>query len=413
MKIDVGTVKGFEDYLPPASLKRKAIVGTAEKFFELYGFVPIETPVIEYDELMSPENLPNEQEDEAISDRFRLKDRGNRSLGLRYEFTFQLSRIFKLNPTIKLPFKRYQIGPVFRDEPLRKGRTRQFTQCDIDIIGDSSVNADAECLSVMSDILKSLNVNNIEIQVNNRKLLNAIIESVEISDKKQVMRELDKIYKVGEDEVKTNLKKYTSANQVITLFKLMAKPLDFFIENAFEGAEELSLLIEKCKNYGIKVKFNPFMIRGFGYYTGNIFEISTEKGSIMGGGRYDKAIGKFIGREIPAVGISFSLESISALCEEEISKLEIQSIPKTLVISLEQDKEAIALAKKLRKENISCSLVFNNLGKQLEYANSLKIPFVIFVGQEEIQSKKFKLKDMTSGEQKALTETQLIKKLSK
>src|SRR3989344_6464741 len=138
---EVDTVKGFTDYLPPESLKRDKIRKIVEKVYRLYGFLPIETPIIEYDETMKPNTLPNEQEDEAVSDRFRLKDRAARSLGLRYEFTFQLSRILKQNPNIKLPFRRYQIGDVFRDEPIRAGRTRQFTQCDIDILGDSSVNA--------------------------------------------------------------------------------------------------------------------------------------------------------------------------------------------------------------------------------------------------------------------------------
>ena len=123
MKTEIDTVKGFQDYLPPESLKREAIKKIVEKWFKLYGFSPVETPIIEFDELMQ-----SNTEDEAVSDRFRLKDKGNRELGLRYEFTFQLARILKKNPTIKLPFKRYQIGEVFRDEPLRVGRTRQFTQ---------------------------------------------------------------------------------------------------------------------------------------------------------------------------------------------------------------------------------------------------------------------------------------------
>src|SRR3989344_6049993 len=118
MKLDISSVKGFQDYLPPESLKRDKIKKIAEKYYKLYGFLPVETPMMEFDELMKPESLPNEQEDEAVRDRFRLQDRGSRNLGLRYEFTFQLARIFKENPNIKLPFKRYQIGEVFRDEPI-------------------------------------------------------------------------------------------------------------------------------------------------------------------------------------------------------------------------------------------------------------------------------------------------------
>lgn len=415
MKLDISSVKGFQDYLPPESLIRDKIKKTAEKYYKLYGFLPVETPTIEFEELMRPESLPNEQEDEAVRDRFKLQDRGGRNLGLRYEFTFQLARIFKENPNIKLPFKRYQIGEVFRDEPIRTGRTRQFIQCDADIIGDPSVNADAECISLVSDILTELNIKEFQIQVNNRKLLNAIIESVEIKEIKQVLREIDKIEKLGLDTVKANLKKYTSSNQIVTLFKLMEKQLEFFKDNAFDGAEELDSFIKKCEFYNIEVKFSPSLVRGFGYYTGNIFEfvLPDKKTAIAAGGRYDKSVGKFINREIPAVGISFSIEALIGLCPEETSKIEIESIPKALIISFNQEKESIKLAQKLRKNNISCSITEGQPSKALDFANNQKIPYVIFLGEEESEKQKFKLKIMSSGEESLLSEKQLLAKLKK
>lgn len=414
MKLEVSTVKGFQDYLPPESQKRAFIEKIIKKHYRLYGFLPVETPIMEFDELMRPDPLVAEPEDEAVADRFRLKDRGGRNLGLRYEFTFQLARIFKENPNIKLPLKRYQIGPVFRDEPIRAGRTRQFIQCDADIIGDPSINADAECISLISDILKELKIE-AEIQVNNRKLLNSIIESVEILEKEQVMRELDKIEKIGADEVKANLRKYTTTNQIVTLFKLLEKDISFFQENAFDGAEELSELFKKCRFYGIKTKFSPSLVRGLSYYTGNIFEfvVPGKKTSIAGGGRYDKSVGKYSNREIPAVGISFSLESLMGLCEQEIAKLKIPIYPKCLIISINEEEESIKLSRRLRKENISCSLSLEKVGKALEYANSLCIPYVIFIGEEEISKDKFKLRNMLSGEEKFLSEKQIISKLRK
>ena len=415
MKLEISTIKGFRDYLPPESLKRMAIKKIIEKYYKLYGFLPVETPVIEFDELMRSDSINPAYQDEAVSERFRLRDRGGRDLGLRYEFTFQLARTFKENPNIKLPFKRYQIGENFRDEPLRAGRTRQFTQCDADIIGDPFINADAECLALASDILKELNISNIEIQINNRKLINSIIESIEIKEIKEIMRELDKIEKLGTDVVKANLKKYTSTNQVITLFKLLEKNLSFFLDNAFEGSEELDDLINKCKLYGIKTRFNPSMVRGFSYYTGNIFEIviSDRKLTLIAGGRYDKTVGKYIGREIPAVGISFSLEALMDICENEIAKLPIELYPKVLIISFNQEEETIKLARKLRKNNISCTTIEGQPSKALDFANSQKIPFVIFLGEEEIEKNKFKLKEMSSGEEKFLSEKQLIGKLKK
>ena len=399
MKIEIDTVRGFQDIMPPESLKRSAVKRIIEKNFKLYGFVPVETPVIELDELMKSDSL---EEDAAVSDRFRLKDRGGRNLGLRYEFTFQLKRIFRQNPNIKMPFRRYQIGEVFRDEPIGAGRFRQFTQCDADIIGDASIDADAECLALISDILKELKIES-EIQVNNRKLLNAILESVQITDRTKVMRELDKMEKVGEDATKSELRKYADGNQIMTLFKLLEKPLEFFRKNAFDGAEELESLIEKCKDYGVKVKFKPLMIRGLGYYTGNIFEIKQPgKSTIAAGGRYDKLVGKLLDREIPAVGISFGLERVT-----EIAKIKSESMP-AMLLSINEDDEMIALAKKLRKESVSCLTMSDKPGKALEYANAVGIPFVVFIGEEEIKKKKFKLRDMKSGLEKDITEKQLI-----
>jgi histidyl-tRNA synthetase len=405
MKIEIETVKGFQDFLPPESLKREAIKRIIEKWYRLHGFVPIETPVVEFDELMKGESM---DEDEAVSDRFRLKDRAGRNLGLRYEFTFQLSRIIKQNPNMKLPFRRYQIGNVFRDEPTGPGRFRQFTQCDADIIGDNSIDSDIDCVSLISDILKELGIE-AEVYVNNRKLIYAIIESVEIQQKEKVMRELDKLNKIGEDNVKANLKKYADANQIITLFKLLQKPLDFFIENAFDGAKELDVLIEKGSKNDVKIVFSPFMIRGLGYYTGNIFEVRVgENGaSIAAGGRYDKVVGKYLGREVPAVGISFGLERIT-----ELADIEVPKTPVVQIISIGQDSECNKLIRKLRKEGISCIINNDKVGKALEYANATDIPYVLLVGSEEIAKKKYKLKNMKSGNEEMLTDKQLIKKLS-
>ena len=345
MNIEIDTVKGFQDFLPPESTKRKAVVKIIEKYFELYGFAPIETTIVEFDELMRPDTLPSQQEDEAVSDRFRLKDKGGRNLGLRYEFTFQLQRILKQNPNLKMPFKRYQIGPVFRDEPVSANRFRQFTQCDADIIGNPDIEADAECLALANDTLKALGIES-DIEINNRKLIQALIESVKITDSKPIMRELDKLDKIGEDMVKLNLKKYADSNQILTLFKLLEKPLDFFLDNAFDGSADLDNLIKKCKLYGFTPKLNPFLMRGLSYYTSSVFEIKVKdsKDSIGGGGRYDKSVGRYLNKEIPAVGISFGLERLCSL-----AKIKIEQTPKAILISFNQDKETIKLAQVLRK----------------------------------------------------------------
>jgi histidyl-tRNA synthetase len=407
MRFDPETVKGFQDFLPPESQKRTAIVETIKKYFKLYGFLPIETPLIEFDELMRPDS--QKEEDEAVSDRFRLKDRAGRNLGLRYEFTFQLARIFKQNPNIKLPLRRFQIGPVFRDEPTSSTRFKQFTQCDADILGDSSINAELDCLLLVSDILKELKIP-AEIEINSRSLLSALIDGVQIQDKSSVFRELDKMEKLGEYQIKANLKKYASTTQIVTLFKLLDKGLDFYRKNAFEGAEDLYQLLTQAKKQKIPIKFNPFMIRGLGYYTGNIFEVKLEgeKNTIVAGGRYDKTVGKFLNQEIPAVGISFGLERLSILTKN----IKTQTT-KTIIISLNQLLASQKLAKTLRKATISCLISERNPGKALDYANAYNIQYAIFIGDEEIQQKKFKLKELFSGKESMISEKQLVKKLSK
>jgi histidyl-tRNA synthetase len=401
---DPEPVKGFQDFLPPESLKRRAVKEIIEKNFKLYGFLPIETPTVEFDETMRSDTIG--EQDEAVSDRFRLQDRGGRNLGLRYEFTFQLARLFKKNTNIKLPLRRYQIGNNFRDEPIGPGRFREFVQCDADIIGDSSVTADIECIAVTNSILKELKIK-AEVQVNNRQLINSILDSVQITSKSEVLRELDKIDKMGEDAVKSNLKKYADSNQILTLFKLLEKDLKFFVENMFEGAETISKIKEKEKVYGYTFKFNPFLMRGLSYYTGTIFEfkIPGTKQSIAGGGRYDRLVGKYLNAPIPAVGISIGLERVT-----ELANIKIENT-KAIIISLDQDKETVSCAKKLRENDISCMTWFDKVGKALEYANSYKIPYAIFIGKEEIAKKKYKLKDLNSGEEKYLSEKQIINKL--
>ena len=221
------------------------------------------------------------------------------------------------------------------------------------------------------------------------------------------MKELDKIDKIGEDEVKVNLKKYASANQILTLFKLLEKDIKFYKENAFAGIDELEELEEICKKYKIPIQFNPYMIRGFSYYTGNIFEIKQKgKSSIAGGGRFNKTVGKYLNKEIPAVGISFGLERIT-----QLANIPAEQLPKTIIIQFNEEQGAIKLAKSLRKNNISCIITEGKPTQALDYANSYNIPYAIFIGEDEIIKKKLKLKTLSTGEEKDLTEKQVIKML--
>ena len=385
------TVKGFRNIFPPESLKRKKIMGVIEEQFRAYGFLPIETPSIEFDKLLTSES----EETAAVSDRFRLRDRGGRKLGLRYEFTVQLSRIFKENPNIKLPFRRYQIGSVFRDEALKPGKYKEFVQADGDIIGDSSINADAECVAVANSVLSELNIK-AEIVVNNKKLLNSILSNAGVkSNNQQVLREIDKLDKLSEKEVKGNLSKILKKDQIKKIFILIKRDLGYFLKNKFEGAEEIKELQDLGKIYGYKIKFMPNIVRGFGYYTGNIWEIWAKDMDIAlgGGGRYDEKVGKYVNRKLPAVGISFGklLDYPNVESAEGI---------KVVLISIGKDKDSLKILKDLRKNQISSLMFSGKISKSLDYANSYKVPYVLFLGKDEVKKKKVKLRDMKTGKEK-------------
>lgn len=368
-------VKGFKDFSSEEAEKRETVRKLLVETFERYGFQPAETPIIEYENFVKGENSI----DEAVSDIFKLKDRGKRKLALRYEFTFQLKRLANGK---KLPYKRYQIGPVFRDEPVASDRFRQFTQCDVDTIG-STIKDEAEILALTNEILKNLGIVPI-ILINNRKLMNEILDNnkVKPKNKEQVLREIDKYDKLPESQVRVYLKRL-GAESVLDSLKKGEK---YF--NQFEGYKEIIGLMEYCKAYGLKVKFAPSVVRGLSYYNGSVFEIKAKgvNSSLVAGGSYK------IGNT-QATGISFGLERLCV-----VSKLKEEK-EKFLVISLDQDRVAIKLAEKLRKKGKFVSLYYGKPSKALEYANSYKFNKAIFVGSKEVKSKKFKVKDMKSGKQ--------------
>ncbi len=382
------TVKGFSDYSGEEAEKREKIREILVRNFRLYGFEPAETPIIEYEEFVKGEN----EYDEAVSSIFKLQDRGKRNLALRYELTFQLKRIAKNK---KLPYKRYQIGEVFRDEPTSANRFRQFTQCDVDVIGSAS-NEEAEVMALVSRVFKELGIS-IVININNRKLMNEILEAQGITekDRNNVIKEIDKLDKLSEAEVKDNLKKY-KAEGILAVFK---KPAPYF--KRYKSYSEILELERYCKMYGISVNFQPSLARGLSYYNGSVFEAKTGamKETIAGGGSY-------IINGMQSTGISFGIERLS-----QLARIKSEN-EKILIISIKQDKKAIQLAERLRKQGKAVT-VLGKINKAMEYANSYKIPYVIFIGSEEIKKKKFKLRDMKTGKEKMLSEKDIIEAIFK
>ncbi len=378
------TVKGFKDKIGKDAEKAALIREIARQTFEKYNFQEAETPIIEYEEFVKGDN----SNDEAVSDIFKLKDKGQRNLALRYEFTFQLKRIAKNQ---KLPFKRFQIGPVFRDEPISGNRVRQFTQCDVDTIG-ATIKDQAEILATTKEILDALKIPS-TIYINNISLLNEILEEQKIpkNKKQEVIKEIDKLDKLPIAQVKQNLREL-NADKIINIF---AKPLDYF--KKYKSYSDIQELTNYCKYYGFEVKFLPSLARGLSYYTGNVFEVKSNiKESLFGGGTY------MIENNI-ATGISFSIERLMAVTNILIN------LDRILVVSLNQDKKAIELAKKLRTQNKNVSVFFGKPNKAMEYANSYGIKKIIFVGEKETQQKKFMIKDLKTGKQKILTITKTIK----
>jgi len=381
-------VKGFRDYTGEEARKRDKIIQIIRNIFELYGFEPAETPIIESEDFAKGENIA----DQAVRDIFKLSDRGERKLALRYEFTFQLKRIAQNQ---KLPYRRYQIGYNFRDEPVREGRTRQFIQCDADIVG-STLKDEAENFRILERILKELKIDS-KIYVNNRKLLNEILEKEGMKKEsfKDIIREIDKLDKLDEKEVRENLKQY-KAEKILPIFK---KPESYF--KKYDAYKEIAELKEYCKNFGVEVAFRPFLARGFSYYNGTVFEVWSKKlnVAVCGGG-------SFLVNGIQSTGISLGIEPIFLLADVKPDNVDY------LVLSIGQEKKAAELAEKLRKNGKKAVIMYNKVSKALEFANSYKISYVIFLGEEEAKKKKVKQRDMKTGKEELISEKDLIAKLT-
>jgi histidyl-tRNA synthetase len=369
-------VKGFRDFTGEEAEKRQRIKEILAETFKKYGFEVAETPIIESEEFVKGEN----KEDEAVSDIYKLKDKGERNLALRYEFTFQLKRITNNK---KLPYKRYHIGEVFRDEPTNARRFRQFTQCDADTIG-STIKDEAEILALAKNVLNKVEIQN-EIYVGNRKLINEILEKEGIKNKQNVLKEIDKFDKLTEKEMKANLKKL-GAEKLVNIFK---QSESYF--KKYEAYKEIEELKQSCKYYGIKINFQPSLVRGLSYYNGNVFEIKSKemRETICGGGSY-------MVNGIQSTGIAFGLDRLAMLSKNEDKR------EKILVLSIDEDKRAIEVSQKLREQGKSVVMFYGKPSRALEYANSYNATKVIFIGKKEIQEKKIKIKDMKTGKESLL-----------
>lgn len=386
--MNTAKTKGFEDFLGEDAKKREKIIDVIRNQFKLYGFEPAETPIIESEEFVRGDN----EKDSAVRDIFKLEDRGKRQLALRFEFTFQLKRIAKNQ---KLPYKRYQIGYNFRDEPIREGRLRQFIQCDADIIG-STIKEEAELMSIFKKVFDELKIP-ATIYINNRKLINEVLEAEKIpeKDRVQVVRELDKLDKLSKEEVSKNLKAL-KAEKLLEIFTGNEKKFE-----KYAYFKEIQKLKSLAKEYGAEVEFRPYLARGLSYYNGSVFEVWSKEMnvSLCGGGSY-------MIDGIQSTGISFGIEPLFL-----ISKFDNQN-KDVLILSLGQDEKAINISEKLREKNVSVVLLTDKSpSKALDYANAKKIEKVLIIGDEEAKAKKYTLKNMKTGKEEKLTEKEILEKL--
>jgi len=340
---------------------------------------------------------------------------GGRRVGLRFDLTVPLARVMASNPNLNLPFKRYQIERVWRYGDIAKDRLREFLQADIDVVGSNNMLADAEIIACTVSILNSLGFKQFSVRINNRKILEALVKYAGVENNKitDVFRTIDKFEKIGIESVKKELEeKEVSKNSIekmLELIKIKGEPEVVLnkIEKVIktEGIEELRQIISYLKEMKVKPKFeiDLSLARGLDYYTGPIFEVFAEEGigSIAGGGRYDKMIGLFSGKDIPATGISFGIERIIEVMKERKMVEVKKSGIKVFVVAV-NDKvrdKVLEIVQLLRNELISTDfdLRSRSLSKQLDYVNSLGIPNVIIVGEKELKNNSVKLRNMDTG----------------
>lgn len=419
MSTQVQTLKGFRDFLPEQMIVRQKVINTLKEVFESYGFQPIETPSVEY-----ASTLLKKYGEEADKLVYTFQDKGKRDVGLIYDLTVPTAKVLALyQNNISLPFKRYQIQRVWRADNTQKGRYREITMCDFDIFGVSSPMADAEIIAVINTALLRLGLSNFTIKINSRKILFTILEKLGINDEEQkfsVLQSIDKLDKKTREEVEQELlEKNISKEKIGELFQMLdaAKPDDDpDLLKVFQTSEQLGVKQRTTDQVGYT--FVPYLVRGLNYYTGTIYETVVDEpkiGSVTGGGRYDHLVSMLGGPDIPAVGSTLGLDRIIDVVQELNLLGGTSTITKVLVTVFEgYEKQSIATAQELRKNDINTELYLknDNLDKQLKYANKLNIPYVVVIGSDEAAINKVKLKDMRTGEQQALSLSELIKKLT-
>ncbi len=448
--------RGMRDFLPEDVRKREYVIGVIKDVYERYGFEPLETPAAE-----NIETLMGKYGEEGNQLIFKILKRGvhegsgEADLALRYDLTVPLARVVA-EYRDKLPkfFKRYQIQPVWRADRPARGRFREFYQCDVDVLGSRSMVVEAEICAAASEVLTKLGFNDFCVRLNHRQALTGILRVAGVALEKHddALISLDKLDKIGRDGVKNEFASrgidYNVGERLLSFFSdlssleraaeiaagekpvqalnkaVLGRIVEFVKDNELgaKGVDELQSILDFADAAGIanRVKIDPTLARGLSYYTGAIMEINVKDlaGSLGGGGRYDNLVGMFLGQDIPACGFSLGLERILVVMSERVMfPAQVDSSPADVMVSIwneESITDSIALAQELRAAGLRVDLYpeADKLGKQFKYASSLGVRFVAVLGEEEAAKGRVAVKDMRTGEQRAVLRNEVAEVVS-
>ena len=432
-KIEPRTLPGFMELLPKEQIAFNQMRQAIQKSYEKFGFLPLDTPIIEKADVLLAK-AGGETEKQIY--RF---EKGDNDLALRFDLTVPLAKyVTQYYNDLSFPFRRYQIGKVYRGERPQKGRFREFYQCDIDIIGDGdlSIIYDAEMPAVIYQTIQSLGFEDFTICMNNRKILNGLFEALGLKEQSvEIMRIIDKIEKIGKDNVVAMLEEMQIAKETIekivdfleiagtTDEKIQAlENMDIQSELFQAGVEELKTVVGYVRKFGVPdthFKVELTIARGLDYYTGTVYETFLNEyrslGSVCSGGRYDNLAEYYTDKKMPGVGVSIGLTRLFyQLNELQAIKQEQKSIAKVLVIPMTENIEkALEIGASLRKENIPTEIYLEEkkIKAKMKYANHLEIPYVILVGEDEINNNVVTLKNMVTGEQETVSLAEAISRL--
>lgn len=423
-KVEPKTLPGFMELSPNDQVKFNQMKETIMHSYEKFGFLPLDTPVIE-----SSQVLLAKAGGETEKQIYRFT-KGETDLSLRFDLTVPLAKyVSEYYNDLVFPFKRYQIGKVYRGEKAQKGRYREFYQCDIDIIGDGelSVINDAQIPSIIYNTFKELGFDNFTICINNRKILNGLFKSLGLSENStDILRIIDKIEKIGAEAVRSEIEELgTSVDAIQKVMNFVSiegntdeklealKNLNITDELFVQGLNELSEVIKYIRILGVPEEcftIDLKIARGLDYYTGTVYETFLNDyrkiGSVCSGGRYDNLAEFYTDKKLPGVGISIGLTRLFyQLSQVGAIKADRESVSDVLIIPMDNEfDDCLKIASSLRAENINTDIYFEDvkLKKKMKYADKWCIPYVIIVGEEERQTKVYTIKNMKTGEQQKL-----------